>query len=110
MSKIFYDHLVIREDITAVLDSYDLDPVEREELVGLIDSHLHHHILNIILNHLPKSHHADFISRVIAAPHDTQILEFVRSKVSVDIEEEIKSHAAKIKTDLLSEIHKSRRK
>jgi len=108
MSKVFFDHLVIREEITAELDLHAIDPEEREELIQLVDEILHHHVLNVILNHLPKEHHLDFAKRLHEAPHDPGILEYVKTKVTIDIEDELKKHAAKIKKDILADIKKSK--
>lgn len=110
MSKIFYDHLIIREEITALLDLHNLEPEEREELLQIIDETLHHNTLNVILNHLPKEHHREFMSRFHAAPHDESLLDYLQQKISADIRSEIKNQAAKIKKEILAEIKKSRHK
>ena len=106
MSKIFYDHLTLHEEITAKLDIQHLDPQEREELVDLIDQTLHHHVLDLILTHLPREHHADFVSRLHAAPHDLSLLDYLKTHIP-DIEAKISSHAAKVKKEILSDIKKS---
>ncbi len=49
MAKIFYDHLVMMEEIIVVIDQHDLSPKERQELISLVDQTLHHHILDVIL-------------------------------------------------------------
>jgi len=108
MAALFLDRLIEIEEVIAVIDSHDLDPQERDELVHLVDEILHHHLLNLILNHLPKEHHSDFISRLHADPSSTDHLEFLRARVTIDLESEIRSHAARIKKDLLSEVHKAR--
>lgn len=110
MSKIFYDHLVLREEITAELDLHSLELEEREELLQLIDETLHHTTLNVILNHLPKEHHREFITKFHAAPYDEKLLDYLQKHVSVDIKSEIAAQAAKIKKEILAEIKKSRKK
>jgi hypothetical protein len=110
MSKIFYDHLIIREEITAQLDLHKIDPEEREELLEIIDETLHHATLNVILNHLPKEHHSEFMTRFHAAPHDESLLDYLQQKITTDIRSEIKLQAQKIKKEILQEIKKSRHK
>lgn len=107
MSKIWYDHLIIREEITAVIASHHLPPEEAKELTELVDQILHHHTLNIILNHLPREHHAEFIDRFSAKPHDPQLLQFVQEKVTVNISLEIKKQADRVKKEIISDIKKS---
>jgi hypothetical protein len=108
MSKIFYDHLVIREEIDFVLNSYRLDPEEREEIVDIIDQTLHHHILNVILNYLPREKHPEFISRLHASPGDETLLDYLKTHAHPEIEAEIKKQAAKVKQEILAEIRKSK--
>lgn len=107
MAKIFYDHLVLREEVTAEIDAHNLPPEERDELVHLVDEILHHTTLNVILNHLPKEHHRDFMVRFHAAPHDPELLLFLQRQTTVDIESEIHHHAVKVKQDIINDIRKS---
>ncbi|MBI3559170.1 hypothetical protein HY085_02130 [Candidatus Gottesmanbacteria bacterium] len=104
MAKIFYDHLVLREEITVELDKYAVTTEEKEELVQLMDETLHHQILNTILTHLPKDQHQEFLEKFHQAPHDASLLEYIK-----DFEQEIIKEAQKIKRDLLSEIKSAAR-
>lgn len=105
MTKIFYDHLVLREEISVELDKYAVGAEGKEELVQLVDETLHHQILNTILTHLPKEKHREFLEKFHQAPHDSQLLEYIK-----DFEEEIIKTAKKIKSDLLSEIKTASRR
>lgn len=109
-AKIFYDHLVAREEIIAVLDKHKLAVEEREELVALIDEHLHHHVLDTILTHLPRAKHKEFLEKFHKNPADEGLLVYLRESVEVDIEAEIASRAKKVKSELLSEISRARKK
>ncbi|MEK7155090.1 MAG: hypothetical protein AAB697_03105 [Patescibacteria group bacterium] len=109
MAKTFLDHLIVLEEITSELDVYDLPSDERAEILGLISHTTHQHILNVILNHLPKAHHENFLTKFQAAPHDPQLLAFLKKEIKADIESEIKIQAKKIKAEILSEIKKSRK-
>lgn len=108
MAKVFLDHLIEIDEVIALIDSHNLDPEEREELVHLVDEIVHHQVLNLILNHLPKEHHQEFISRLHSDPSSKTHLEFIKTKVTVDIESEIKSHASRLKKDLIWEVHKAK--
>lgn len=107
MSKLFFDHLVIREEIDIEFSHFNLTSEERDELVEIVDQTLTSHVLNVVLNHLPKDKHSEFVSRFHAAPHDVQLLEYLKMHAHPQIEEEIKKHAAKIKKDILNEVKKS---
>jgi len=110
MSNLFFDHLVIREEIEFELNSYVMDREEREELVGIIDATLTHHILNVILNYLPKDKHEEFMSKFRDHPDDEIHLKYLKIHAHPEIEAEIKMQAAKIKREILTEIRKSRTK
>lgn len=107
--KVFYDHLVIREEITEELDRYELTIDEREEIVRLVDETLHHHVLDVILTHLPKEKHQKFLAEFHKAPHDPKLLEDLKNDFS-DIEEKISDEAKRIKKELLAEIKRTAKK
>lgn len=107
MSTLFFDHLVIREEIEFVLNSYVIDSVDRDELIAIIDSSLSHNVLNVILNFLPKERHPEFMANFRDAPADPAHMEYLKVHAHPEIEAEIKKQAAKIKAEILSEIRKS---
>ncbi|MFZ5844850.1 MAG: hypothetical protein ACOY0S_00065 [Patescibacteria group bacterium] len=110
MSKIFYDHLIVFEEVIAELDRHPLNPQERQELIALIDETMHHHILDLILSHLPREHHETFLSRFHQAPHNPKLLVFLREVIAIDIEAAIRARAQEVKKQTLAAIHKSRKK
>lgn len=109
MSKIFYDHLVVVEEITAKLDKFDLDAVSRQELILLIDETLHQEIINLILTHLPPEHHEDFLNKFYHNPNDEGLLDFLKTHSGKDIEKLIKEEAKKVKKEILLEIRRSKK-
>lgn len=106
----FYHHLIQFDDITAELDRYEIDPAEREDLVGLIHQIFHNHTLNVILNHLPKDKHREFLDKFELTPHDLELLNYLKKEIQTDIESAIRDQAARVKKDILAEIKKSRKK
>ncbi|MBI2008220.1 hypothetical protein HYS82_01030 [Candidatus Amesbacteria bacterium] len=48
----FYDKLIFIDEITSELEESE----DREELITIIRETFHHHVLDIILTHLPRSH------------------------------------------------------
>ena len=109
MQKFFYDHLVLREEIVEELGRYEIEAVELDELVQLADEILHHHVLDVILTHLPKEKHTEFLTKFHKAPHDEKLLEYLRVETGVDIELKIKERAQATKKELLVEIKRARK-
>lgn len=110
MAKLFFDHLVNPQELIESLDLPTVSQEEKDELIQLADEILNHNLLNVILNHLPKIHHEEFIKKLHSAPHDPQLIVYLQERTEVDIEVEIKSHADRIKKDILADIHKSKSK
>lgn len=106
MKQIFYDHLVIREDIEVELDRYRLDVNDREEILRLVDETLHAEVLHVILSKLPKEKHRKFLTHFHTNPADPDLLSELKKDIS-DIENEIQTVAAKVKSEILSEIKRA---
>ncbi|MBI3289872.1 hypothetical protein HYZ78_00575 [Candidatus Microgenomates bacterium] len=106
MSKIFYDHLIIIEDLEGVVKSDSHE--EREELHQLIDEMIHHRVLGCILDHLPRVHHEEFLEKFHEKPYDESLVNYLQEKTpqDVDIEEKIKEEVAKLKKELLKDLKK----
>lgn len=109
MSKVFYDHLIVIEDLEDKLRGVE-DTEEKEELHRLIDEMIHHRVLGCILDHLPREHHEEFLEKFHAAPYDDSLIDYLQKKTpqEVDIEEKIRTEVAKLKKELLKEIKKKK--
>ncbi len=107
MSKLFYDHLIVIEEVIAVLDAHDIHQKERAKILGLIDQTLQHEILDVIFTYLPAEVHAEFLHRFHKAPDDPHLMQFLRDHAVVNIELAILDRANKTKTKLLGEVKKA---
>lgn len=110
MTKIFYDHLINIEEVIIELDQNDISIEERSEFISIIDETLHHNILDTILSNLPFEHHENFLTKFHKAPHDLDLIIYLRQVSGVDIEEKIKTKANEVKKEIISEIKKSKKK
>ena|SRR3989344_9122819 len=104
MSKLFFDHLIILEDLETEIKEVAESPEEKEELWQLIDEILHHRILGCILDSLPAEHHHNFLEMFHQSPHDERIIHFLNKKIEGDIEKLIEKEVADIKNELLADI------
>lgn len=98
--KQFYSHLIEIESIIISLDKMDLSKEEKLHLSQLVDSSLHHTILDAILSQLSDKDKVVFINHLKADDHD-KIWKFLNEKVS-GVEDKIKKAA----DDLKSQLHK----
>ena len=107
MSKIFYDHLIILEEIDIVVKDIAQTKDEQEELWKLIDEIIHHRILGTIFDHLPREHHDEFLDRFHRWPHDERHIEWLNQRVHRDIEDVIKEEVRLLEKEILAEVSDS---
>lgn len=106
MSKLFYDHLIVIEEVTAVLDEHKLSAKDKAKVLALMDATLQHEILDVIFSYLPREKHEEFLARFHAAPYDPGLLTYLKDNAPVNIELAILDRANKTKRKLLAEVKK----
>lgn len=70
MSTHFYDHLHDPDRLHTHLHVLDMTDDERNHLVLIIQSTLHHRIIDVILEKLPDTHKDAFLDHVATDDHD----------------------------------------
>lgn len=103
MATLFYDHLIVIEEITAVVGN-------DKKLLSVVDQMLQHEILDTIFTYLPKKHHQEFLVMFHAAPNDKKLLEYLNARSPVNMELAILDRANKTKRKILKEVKKHDRK
>lgn len=115
MSKIFYDHLIVLEEVETEIKNIAQSPEEKEELWKLVDDIVHHRVMISILNKLPIEYHDEFLTRFREAPHHDSHIDFLNDKIATgpeeeDIEEIIKREVKTLEKELLQEIRSLKEK
>jgi hypothetical protein len=103
MSKIFFDHLIQYEEVEIALSTHQLEPSKKKEVSQQIEEIIHYRTMTVILSNLPKEHHREFLERFYQAPHDENLLTFLKEKVK-NIEELMTEEIEKIKKELLEDL------
>jgi len=98
--KYFYTHIIDTSTLSLEIGNMDLTPKERLELISLIDSNIHHEILDLILSELKPEDKKNFLIHLASEDHD-KIWKLLKDKVD-NIEGKIKKTAE----DLKKELHK----
>lgn len=101
MSKIFYDHLIDFGKLDKLIKTHVKNKEARDEIYRLVDEILHHRVLGCILDRLPKDSHREFLDSVKAKAHDESILEYIRSRVTEDVEEFIRQEIVALSRELI---------
>lgn len=103
--KYFYSHLIEIDSIISSLDEMDLTDEEKLHLAKLLDSSLHHIILDAILSELSDSDKRAFMQYAAGEDHD-QIWKFLNEKID-GVEDKIKRSAEDLKFKLHEDLKKA---
>lgn len=110
MAKLFYDHLVIIEEVIIALSKNQVSKEEIDAVVATVDEMMHHEVVGVVLTHLPRAHHEEFLHKLANHPNDLGLLSFINEKSGKNMEFEIIKTANKVKKKVLREIALAKRK
>lgn len=99
----FYSHLIEIEEITLKLDELNLSDSQKKHLASLIDSTIHHTILDIIFSKLSPIDKEILMHKIKNNPEDKEIMKILNDKVE-NIDMEIKEAVLKLKKELHEDI------
>ncbi len=85
--KLFYDHLLIDlNSVYAEIEHLEINFQQKRRLAKIVDETSHHTVLDVILEHLPKADHENFLEGFHSSPHDAKHWEFLKQRVkNIDI-------------------------
>jgi hypothetical protein len=98
----FYSHIIDTSTLSLELGNMNLAPKERLHLLKLIDSSIHHKVLDLILSELSPVDKKTFLSHLASENHD-KVWKLLKEKVD-NIEEKIKKTAEDLRKELHQDI------
>ena len=104
MSKLYYDHLVILEEVEAEINKTARTLEEKEELWKIIDEILHHRVMEKVLDKLPRAHHEELLDKFHRAPHDESLIDYLTQMIGENVEELIRQEIGELAYELLQEV------
>jgi hypothetical protein len=102
--RYFYAHIIDTSILSLELGDMNLTSKERLHLISLIDSNIHHEILDLVLSELSPIDKKTFL-HYLASENHNKVWRFLNSRVN-KIEEKIKKTAEDIKKELYEDIKK----
>lgn len=105
--KYFYTHLIEIESVVEELDKMDLSKEEKIHLSQLLDSSLHHTILDAIFSQLSDADKKVFASHLQEGQHE-KIWKFLNEKID-HVEDKIKVVAKDLKEKLHKDLKEARK-
>lgn len=106
MKKQFYSHLVETDSIVLLINELDITDEEKAHLISLVDSQLHHTILDAILSELSEVDKRKFLKHLLDEDHES-LWNHLNDKVD-NIEEKIKKAAEDLKKELHQDIKEAK--
>lgn len=100
--KHFYTHLIEIDSIIIELDKMDLTDEQKVHLSDLVDSSLHHTVLDAVLSELSDTDKKVFLNH-LKEDDSIKIWQFLNEKIE-NIENKIKKVADDLKTELHEDI------
>lgn len=107
MKKHFYSHLIEIDSLTAMLSDVPLSDTEKQELLSLVDSNMHHTILDLVLSELSEKDKQTFLTHLAEDKHDA-IWNLLKQRVA-DIETKIQKAADDLKKKLHKDIQEAKK-
>lgn len=107
MKSLFYSHLIEIETIISELDKMDLSNEEKLHLANLLDSSLHHTILDAILSQLQDQDKRVFMQHVTEGNNE-KIWQFLNNKIE-GVEDKIKKAAESLKAELHRDLRETKK-
>ena len=107
MKKQFYSHIIETDSLTLALQTLELEDHERKHLEMLIESTIHHEVIDAILSELSDEDKKKFLIHLSSDNHE-KIWEHLMAKVD-SIEDKIKQAAESLKQEIHADIHDTKR-
>lgn len=105
----FYSHIVKIETVIVELDAMDLTESQKRHLAELVDSTVHHMVLDIVLSKLEHEDKMTFLAKLKKNPEDETIMGYLLEKIET-IEEEIDQVVSGLKEELMGDIREAKRR
>lgn len=107
MKKHFYTHLIEIKTIHISLDEMELEVHEKNELVEIMESTIHHVVVDTVLTELSPEDKKEFFSHLGKDDHD-KMWEFLNTKIK-EPHQKIKKAVSAIAKELHTDIHEAKK-
>ncbi len=103
--KTFFSHLLDTDQLIMMVERLLEIEKEKMEILDMIDSTIHHRIMDRILYELDDKHHELFMTEFSRDPGNEDLLSFLKKQIP-DIEDRIQSESKDAQDSLFEDIRK----
>lgn len=107
MKNHFYDTVIEIESVHVALNTLPLSEEEKKELTKLVDSQVHHTVLDLILSQLSPEDKREFMHLHASKKHD-EVWKLLNTRIE-NVEEKIAQTVDELKQKLHEDIKKASR-
>ncbi len=100
MSTLFFDHLILVNNLDKKIKKHAESNDEMQELWSYVEEIIHTRVLECCLGNLPEEHHEEFLDKFHKAPHDRGLIDYLNLKIGKDVEKLIKVEIKKLSKEL----------
>ncbi len=108
MKQHFYTHLIEVDSVYTVLDLMDLTTEEKNDLIVVVESTVHHVVIETVLSELSEDDKKLFLAHVVHDRHD-QVWKILNDKTR-NIDKKIRRAIDKLKNEFHKDIKKVKNK
>lgn len=101
-NKHFYSHIIDAESIYIEINKMDISDDEKDELMLLAESNIHHVVMDAILSELSEADKKRFVEH-LHSDNNEKLWELLNTKIE-NVEEKIKKSAEELKKELHKDI------
>lgn len=104
MAILFYDHLISKADILAMIEQAEAADNQKGRILQLIDDVIYQGIIHFLLEKLDTTHHLHFLTQMHERPYDPELLAYLRDHINPNIEDEIRAEGHKITEQIIADL------
>ncbi len=104
MAPLFFDYLVVKTEIIDIISRKPEPENQKGRAIQLVDDIIYQGIVEHILSRLDPHNHETFLTQFHDRPYDPEIINYLRSKLGPDIEDDIRKAADKIVKKVLKDL------
>ncbi len=108
MKKHFYSNIINIQSIHAELKLLDIGENERHELIAIVETSIHHLVIDVVLSELSEKDKKEFLKHVVTEKHD-DLWKLLNEKTA-NIKEKIRAAVDGLIKDLYEDIKETKEK
>ena len=108
MKQHFYSHIIEVDSVYTVLDLMDLTTEEKNDLIVIVESTVHHVVIETVLSQLLENDKKSFLAHVVHDRHD-EVWKILDEKTK-NIDKKIRKAVDTLKNDFHKDIKKIKSK